>query len=178
MKKLAVSILIALTVGCGKANTTFSAKPQVIDPAFTSQVASFQSDLIAHGRSETVTSTIIFGEAPLASEEGFCDYGSNTVTISPEAWKNLNDLEKKFLIYHELGHCTLFKAHEAQTEAHSFCTQLGMGWTQTNCPAQSWTTVQLPLSIMNATVPVSYYVNVSGSPSGYTDSLITELFKN
>ena len=48
---------------------------------------------------------------------GQCDLDNNQVTIDETFWKNATDLSKTALIYHELGHCLLYRAHTEQVKS-------------------------------------------------------------
>lgn len=44
---------------------------------------------------------------------GTCYYGFfRYITVNKKNWKELNYLQKKMVIYHELGHCVLDRDHE------------------------------------------------------------------
>jgi hypothetical protein len=44
---------------------------------------------------------------------GMCtiDNGSESITIDPTFWSEIDDNQKEALVMHELGHCVLFRAH-------------------------------------------------------------------
>lgn len=44
---------------------------------------------------------------------GVCSTSSGmpTITISPKYWPDLSETERTILLYHELGHCVLYKVH-------------------------------------------------------------------
>lgn len=42
---------------------------------------------------------------------GYCDIPTKTVMIFRTWFKNMTPLERKYLLYHELGHCLLLRMH-------------------------------------------------------------------
>jgi len=50
--------------------------------------------------------TVEFGEVQ-DDAGGECEYRSNTVTINASNWDGLDEYQKRWLIFHELGHCLL-----------------------------------------------------------------------
>lgn len=42
---------------------------------------------------------------------GICYFFTRTVLLDKDYWETLNVFQKKTLLYHELGHCVLYKMH-------------------------------------------------------------------
>lgn len=58
---------------------------------------------------------------------GHCRYGShidNEVTIDSPFWNRANDLNREFVVFHELGHCVLIRGHEESAHVNGSCTSL------------------------------------------------------
>ncbi|MFZ1676674.1 MAG: hypothetical protein WBP41_09760 [Saprospiraceae bacterium] len=48
----------------------------------------------------------------------------NTVILDRTYWNNGTDLEKEFLVFHELGHCVLNREHLDEADAHGNCISI------------------------------------------------------
>jgi hypothetical protein len=58
-----------------------------------------------------------FGATDSAQEQGYCVLSSDaspTVVINEDVWNDLDAVEKEALIFHELGHCVLFRRHNSE----------------------------------------------------------------
>lgn len=57
---------------------------------------------------------LTFGDTNRTADSaiGICNYFTNTVTINRPFWNNAPYTSKIALIWHELGHCLLFKDHD------------------------------------------------------------------
>lgn len=72
---------------------------------------------------------------PIAEENvaGTCSYGGNhpnTVTIDEEIWDELPEIYKEFIIFHELGHCVLFRDHEEASNSGICASIMRSGLTR------------------------------------------------
>ena len=50
--------------------------------------------------------------------------GATRVQISPSYWNTATDLEKEFLIFHELGHCALKREHLDEANEDGTCKSM------------------------------------------------------
>lgn len=145
--------------GCGQAPEAYSQ-----DIAYI--VNEFQLDAAAHGKPLVVVSQIGFGDTRaitgLMNAIGACQSGLNQgkITINEAYWVSINDMDKKMLLYHELGHCVLGRAHNAAAQTIAV-----------NAPGFP-STMSVPLSIMN---PAALKGVVDGSL--YYNQLLDELFR-
>ena len=48
----------------------------------------------------------------------------NTVIVDVVYWNGANDLEREFLIFHELGHCALNREHIDDSDANGDCVSM------------------------------------------------------
>ena len=48
----------------------------------------------------------------------------NTVVVDVVYWNSANDLEKEFLIFHELGHCALNREHIDNSDGNGDCVSV------------------------------------------------------
>lgn len=58
---------------------------------------------------------------------GQCTHGEGTVSqvlIDEDAWRRYDDQEKESLVFHELGHCILKRAHRDHQDAEGNCLSL------------------------------------------------------
>lgn len=132
-------VLIALSLtGCGK-----SIQAGHIAPEAQPYVDQFLAEAKARGVELTLNVEVVIDDVTLYGEEynhrtlGFC-LSSGKVVLSKlywDSWIDENDLSKRLLVFHELGHCLLFRAHKD-------------GEKQILNP-DTKTMVRAPLSIMN-----------------------------
>jgi hypothetical protein len=178
-------LFLTLTLGgCGKApiaTVATAAVPGVVATDFQPYVNQFQADALANNVSVTVLTGIAFGDTSQVVGDsvesqvvGFCDYGLNQITIQEAYWNSASTLEKKLLIYHELGHCVLQRAHLNTMENYSYCNEMGLHPTMQECDSGDWVSASRPVSIMNAMIPSDWEVNTS--TANYMAGLIAELF--
>ncbi len=50
--------------------------------------------------------------------------GNSAVIVQPIYWDNITELEKEFLIFHELGHCILDRAHLEDANPDGTCKSI------------------------------------------------------
>lgn len=58
---------------------------------------------------------------------GTCQFGSsinNHITIDQGYWNNSNFLYREFVVFHELGHCSLFRGHDESTNNSGLCLSI------------------------------------------------------
>ncbi len=59
------------------------------------------------------------------------DKEPNTVIVDKFYWDTADDLEREFLVFHELGHCALGRAHLDDSDAHGDCVSIMTSGTGT-----------------------------------------------
>lgn len=93
---------------------------------------------------------INFDENPDMGAAGICFWSENPrrITVNKYYWDTMSDSERKFLIFHELGHCVLNRSHFNSKDAAG-----------------------RPVSIMHGTEPPYWYFEE------YYNSYIEELFQ-
>ncbi len=102
----------------------------IIDPAFEEYVSIFE--LEAFNRDVDVNVSALAINIEFASLEprnllGQCLTYSNesrTITIDKEIWSVLDDYEKEYLMFHELGHCVLGKDHFNGSNQNGICLSI------------------------------------------------------
>ena len=73
-------------------------------------------------------------DIPEANVAGQCSYDATStrqVNIDINYWQNASDLEKEFVVFHELGHCYLERSH-SDTQTNGTCTSIMHSGTS-NC---------------------------------------------
>ena len=105
---LSISVLLS---GCGGGGGTKVV--YVVGEPFQSYVDSFVEAAYASGR---VLSggrlRIEFGDIDNPKSVGRCYYYESRVVMRRSFWESSSDVTKKILIFHELGHCLLFRKHD------------------------------------------------------------------
>lgn len=99
-------------------------------------------------RNHTVFGTLGYSDPDDDSDTvGLCNYFLKKVTIDKQYWKRLNNTRREALIFHELGHCTLFRGHTDMKEddgtieykIENFLFTIGVfekkGYLPDGCPA-------------------------------------------
>jgi hypothetical protein len=85
------------------------------DEEFEQYVESFEEDW-----GEKITDlTIVFAQVKQDEETpttklGVCHINKDTtphIIIDPDTWETMSDTRRKLLMYHEMGHCVLFREH-------------------------------------------------------------------
>ncbi|MGE0616715.1 MAG: putative metallopeptidase [Bacteriovoracia bacterium] len=108
MNRVILASLFAIALNaCGRA-------PVLELNEFASYVETFEAEAAANGNPLKVQDLIIKFSNKLDSKtEGLCTLGSDTPTIEVNAktFHKLSDIQKEALLFHELGHCVLGRAH-------------------------------------------------------------------
>lgn len=111
-KFLFTSPLLTL-IGCGVVDSLDNRwiTSNDIEPEFHSYVEEFkQNSQLGH------TVKMIFGEIKEEDVIAYCyNYGNlrkNYILVDRTRYNELTDLEKEEVVYHELGHCILFRDHD------------------------------------------------------------------
>ncbi|OEK04671.1 hypothetical protein [Roseivirga misakiensis] len=78
-------------------------------------------DLVAEG----ITGVIeVIDEENIAGTCNFNSRTSNHVMIDAEFWQLAPDLFKEFIVFHELGHCSLFRDHREGADQNGRCISI------------------------------------------------------
>lgn len=78
-------------------------------------------DLVAlqvSGDIRIITSHQVIGQCVHTEKE------PNTVIVDKFYWDSVGDLEREFLVFHELGHCALGRGHVDDSDAHGDCVSM------------------------------------------------------
>ena len=136
MKSIILLIALIMTActnySDSNGNTDLVVTP--INSQFQSYVASFTTEAAANGydvsKFSQVKLGIDFGTPDGSTTIGYCTTNKrqSQVIINPIYWNSTSftDVDRKALIYHELGHCLLFKGHQAETFRIQFTNSDGI----------------------------------------------------
>lgn len=83
-------------------------------------------------RSENITGNI--SEINTEHVAGTCNYSyrnPNKVTIDQEFWSRSGDRYREFVVFHELGHCVLYREHKEDANAFNICESIMRSGTGT-----------------------------------------------
>lgn len=131
-----LALLFLLTSSCKEddhleASVPSSSKSYAnVDPALWSYWENFEQEALNRGINIDLQSLDLIGTIEKIEEEhvaGSCSFGGNNprwIRIDADIWGDLNDLYKEFIIFHELGHCVLFRGHEETTTNAGVCTSI------------------------------------------------------
>ncbi len=50
--------------------------------------------------------------------------GSKEIVIDERSWERLDDLEKEYVVFHELGHCVLDRSHDNTQDNNGTCQSI------------------------------------------------------
>lgn len=90
----------------------------------------FEEAALERGYSIDLNSQNVSAEIMEISEDGVagsCTYGSHTpghIVIDQTFWNQASDLFKEMVIFHELGHCSLFRGHSEATYPNGTCQSI------------------------------------------------------
>jgi len=81
---------------------------------FLPYIASFQIEAASRGIATHVNSLIVrYGENMKSTTAATCTYGDGgLIEVNPRVWSDLSDITREILLFHELGHCILYKDHD------------------------------------------------------------------
>ncbi|MEM6316447.1 MAG: hypothetical protein AAF960_02195 [Bacteroidota bacterium] len=163
-KRFIYSIIVALSpvavllLSCAKERTEdFQAEDLFVSEELAPYFDRFISEGQARGLTVDLVAKNIEGYLIDIEESdvvGQCTYGNNTtrrVNIDRAYWNRSTDLEKEFVIFHELGHCYLERSHLDDSQQNRQCT-----------------------SIMHSGTGTCRFRYTTASRSGYLDELFEE----
>lgn len=101
-----------------------------VDRALWPYFQAFQEEGERRGVSIDLAISNISGEIAVIEEEGVagtCLYGShitNHVTIDQAYWLRARDIEREYVVFHELGHCFLLRDHNDDFDRNGICVSV------------------------------------------------------
>lgn len=105
-----VSIALVFT-GCGKE------APEVLQLGeFESYVKDFEQEAAVLGRNVQVTNLVVaYGDLPQSYYRASCKLTPGetpVITVNQESWDSLSEIDRRAVMFHELGHCILNRRHK------------------------------------------------------------------
>ena len=123
---LPLAALLALSA-CSKED----ALPSVsVDPAFQPYFSAFEAAAAERGiavdlAAETIGAVFSADlEEPMAGKCTSFSSGVRIIYIDEQSWQQRSELEREFLLFHELGHCYLARGHLDEADANGFCVSI------------------------------------------------------
>ena len=101
-----------------------------VDPELRIYFQRFEDEASARGLSIDLTATGISGTITEIEDRhvlGQCSYPRaqpNRVTVDETFWTRGSDLFREFVVFHELGHCFLFRPHLEQQLSNGACVSI------------------------------------------------------
>lgn len=124
---LSVLILGSLAFACQKE----SSSPQLtVDEAFVPYFEAFEQAGAERGLAIELLSQDIGAvfdgglETQMAGKCTSFSSGARIIYIDPQSWAERSELEREFLIFHELGHCYLGREHLDEADEDGFCVSI------------------------------------------------------
>jgi len=102
------------------------------DPAILEYFGRFETEALKFGLEIELESKGIYGVFGDLDEDkiGNCRYRKGEprrVTVDRENWQYISDLEREYIIFHELGHCYLERGHDNSADSSGFCLSIMHG---------------------------------------------------
>jgi hypothetical protein len=133
-KLIAFLVAIVLVAGsCNKDNTPDYFVDAPLQPYFDR----FEVEAAKRGVTIDLVALQVSGDVRLISASqviGECIHTEkepNTVVVDVVYWNSANELEKEFLIFHELGHCALNRDHIDDSDMNGDCVSMMTSGTGT-----------------------------------------------
>jgi hypothetical protein len=100
-----------------------------IDPVIKEYFTRFELEATSRGNDINLNDQQIVGYFATLDNNivGQCaqlESGGKQIRIDQAYWEIANDLEKEFLIFHELGHCALGRSHADSKDINGICTSI------------------------------------------------------
>ena len=130
----AICCLVMLGSACEKEEAILSKVDEDLQPYFER----FDVEATARGLDFSLEMEELEADILSISRDGvlgqchYSDEAPNIVEIDDEFWARATDLEKEYVVFHELGHCVLGRDHDDSRSANGTCSSM-MQSGLTNC---------------------------------------------
>lgn len=123
LRSLIFLLLVLFSLQCSK-------EPDLVDAELRIYLERFKEEAADRGV------TVDYEEQPVEArielherdvQLGWCNYDfetQNMITINNLFWPILNDFEKEKLVFHELGHCVLYRTHLDEQDQTGLCKSI------------------------------------------------------
>jgi hypothetical protein len=101
-----------------------------VDEALWEYFELFEQEAFSRGITIDIRSENISGKISEIHDDqvaGTCNYNyrtPNKVTIDLGFWSRSGDRYREFVVFHELGHCVLFREHKEKANAYNICESI------------------------------------------------------
>lgn len=101
----------------------------LVDRELWSHFESFEEEALKRGHSFDLNALEITGVIEEIEEDGVagtCQYGRHIhhVTVDLQFWRAASPLTRELVVYHELGHCVLFRDHTEEFNERGVCLSM------------------------------------------------------
>lgn len=109
-----------------------------VDPELWPFFENFEKEAAFRGLNIDLSAENLTAEIDNIQERGVlgvCQYGSainNHITIDEPFWNSSGSLYREFVVFHELGHCVLFRDHNESMNGNGICLSIMRSGTE-NC---------------------------------------------
>ncbi|MDH3651716.1 MAG: hypothetical protein OEQ53_18675 [Saprospiraceae bacterium] len=116
-------LVVSSSIQCEK-------EPDLVDPELRQYLVAFQEEAASRGIKVDYVKKPIEARIELHENDvqlGWCNYDfdtQNMITINNLFWPILDDFDKEKLVFHELGHCVLFRSHLDVKTDDGFCKSI------------------------------------------------------
>lgn len=125
-------LVVGLSLSCEETEEVVPAPVKFpnVDPELRTYFQRFEDEARARGLSVDLTESGISGEIVEIEDRhvlGQCFYprsSPNRVTVDQTFWSRGSDLFREFVVFHELGHCFLFRPHLEQQLSNGACVSI------------------------------------------------------
>jgi hypothetical protein len=124
----------------------------VVDSELQTYVNTFEAEAAARGMSFDIESMGIAVELMPIDEQnvaGVCYYSSNhpgRIEIDLQIWQQMGDLDREYVVFHELGHCAMNRDHSEAQFANGTCRSIMASGTGACRENYSWQTRSIYLN--------------------------------
>lgn len=119
-----VLLLSLFVTACGYGGVIYKPKVNLtVNPEFQPYYDDFVQDLTLYKRSVIYGNIEIrFDTMKSEGRAGECHYlyPKHVIKINKVYWDRFNTVSKKIVIYHELGHCMLYKDHNESRDSYGY----------------------------------------------------------
>ena len=127
MKWTMLSLCILTLAHCGDSDIYIL--EEEVDEEIVGYFRSFAFEAALRGRTidwdlERIATEFIDSETDAIGSCLTYDDGSNLITIDKTNWDISSDVEREFLIFHELGHCLLERSHTNTSNLRGVCASI------------------------------------------------------
>ena len=104
--------------------------PTVVDTPLQEYFDRFIDEAAVRGLDVTYATSQVdaqIGEITEPNVIGQCAWSQNhqhSITLDQQYWRTANDLQREFVVFHELGHCVLGLQHTDYSDANGNCTSI------------------------------------------------------